>query len=249
MRDQFAVRAYAELAARFVVFAAQMALWYADGHIWLGLVYSVVLTIGFSAKVGVPWVHAAGDAPTLGASVLESRHPAEARRLLKRLMSARMSVFSATRLHGHDHRTTLILRHRLANALVDAGHLHQGIAVLEQTLADHERVLGPDHAGTMWVGRSLATNWAHAGRVEEAVALAERLCADSERVFGSTDSRTLASRHVLALVHGQAGRTEEAIHLCEQVLADCRRVLGPQHSQTTEARDLLTTLRREAGHT
>jgi hypothetical protein len=51
---------------------------------------------------------------------------------------------------------TLLSRNNLALAYQDAGHMAEAIRLLEQTLADFERLPGPNHPNTKVVRGNLA---------------------------------------------------------------------------------------------
>lgn len=57
---------------------------------------------------------------------------------------------------GADHPDTLTSRNNLASAYDSTGRTAEAIPLLEQTLADCERVLGADHPTSNTVRRNLA---------------------------------------------------------------------------------------------
>ncbi|WP_425581221.1 tetratricopeptide repeat protein [Streptomyces sodiiphilus] len=57
---------------------------------------------------------------------------------------------------GPHHPDTLLARGNLATSYADAGRTTEAIALLEQVLADRERVLGAEHPGTEATRAALA---------------------------------------------------------------------------------------------
>jgi tetratricopeptide (TPR) repeat protein len=119
--------------------------------------------------------------------------------------------------------------------------------LLEQTLADRERVLGRDHPATLTSRNNLAYAYQPAGRLGEAIPLLEQTLADAERVLGGDHPDTLTSRNNLAYAYQSAGRLGEAIPLLEQTLADYERVLGGDHPATLGSRNNLACAYQSAG--
>ena len=95
----------------------------------------------------------------------------------------------------------------------------QAIAIGEQLLADHVRILGADHPDTLSCRNNLAVAYFAAGRIDEAITLYEQNLAVRERVLGPEHPSTLTSRHGLAVAYRDAARIDEAITLYEQTLA------------------------------
>ena len=65
-----------------------------------------------------------------------------------RFDEARLAVEHVTQTLGPDHPTTLITRNNLAGSYLAAGRTNEAITILEQLLADSDRILGPDHPAT-----------------------------------------------------------------------------------------------------
>jgi tetratricopeptide (TPR) repeat protein len=147
---------------------------------------------------------------------------------------------------------TAMLRARLwalafLNALGDS--TVQAIAVGEQLVADHERVLGPDHRDTLASRGNLGEAYRNSGRAAEAIAVGEQNLAGFERLVGPDHRDTLTSRNNLAIAYEEAGRTAEAITLHEQTLAARERLLGADHPDTLQSRGNLANAYQEAGRT
>ncbi|WP_314875836.1 tetratricopeptide repeat protein, partial [Actinomyces oris] len=66
------------------------------------------------------------------------------------------SVTRAGDTLGPDHPGTLTARNNLAYTYQDAGRLEEAIALFEQNLEDHTRILGPHHPGTLTARNNLA---------------------------------------------------------------------------------------------
>jgi len=140
-----------------------------------------------------------------------------------------------------------MLRNNLALAYRAAGRTAEAIALLEQALADRERLLGTDHPDTLASRNNLAIAYRAAGRTAEAIPLHEQALADRERLLATDHPRTLASRNNLAAAYEDAGRTAEATALYEQALADSERVLGTDHPDTLASRNNLAMAYQDAG--
>ena len=125
----------------------------------------------------------------------------------------------------------------------------QAIAIGEQLLADHVRILGADHPDTLSCRNNLAVAYFAAGRIDEAITLYEQNLAVRERVLGPEHPSTLTSRHGLAVAYRDAARIDEAITLYEQTLAAQERVLGSNHPDTLLLRDNLAIAYWAAGRT
>jgi tetratricopeptide (TPR) repeat protein len=103
----------------------------------------------------------------------------EARGADKRITEAINLYLQAERSQGNDddgaagtlgpgHPKTWTARSDLAATYRAAGHTGAAIALFEQVLADHERVLGPDHLDTWTARGDLAEAYRAAGRAGEA---------------------------------------------------------------------------------
>ena len=158
-----------------------------------------------------------------------------------------VAVDSLEGLLGPDHPDTLASRNNLAGAYKSAGHLTEAIALYEQVLTDHIRVLDEDHPDTLASRNNLAGAYKSAGRLTEAIALYKHVIADCTRVLGDDHPSTLTSRDNLASAYKSAGRLTEAIALYEQVLTDRTRVLGEDHPHTLASRNNLAGAYQAAG--
>ena len=132
---------------------------------------------------------------------------------------------------------------------MNGGYESGQILLLEQALADRERLLGPEHPETLIARSNLAVSYRRAGRTSEAVALQERVMAESERVFGPGHPNTLTTRGNLASAYWQAGRTDEAITLQERLVPECERAFGGEDPRTLGVRNSLANSYQQAGRT
>lgn len=148
-----------------------------------------------------------------------------------------------------DHPDALTARANLASGYWSAGRVIQALSLLEQVVADRERILGADHPYTLTTRANLATSYQSAGRHNEAVALMERVLVDHERILGTDHPNTITTRSNLALAYQSAGRYPEAFALNEKVLADHIRMFGDNHPDTVSARDSLAAVIRSINET
>lgn len=85
---------------------------------------------------------------------------------------------------GPDHPDTLKTGNSLAVPYDFVRRLAEAIELLEQVLAECERVLGPDHPDTLKTGNSLALAYLSVGRLAEAIDAWEELLPDCQRALG-----------------------------------------------------------------
>ena len=136
---------------------------------------------------------------------------------------------------GHTDHPTLLLQQqadRIAQLLENVGDLARAVPLLEQTLADLERVLGPEHPDTLASRNNLANAYRSAGRLPEAITLHEQTLADRQRILGTEHPHTLTYRNNLAGAYESAGRLPEACTLHEETLAGRRRMRATDHPST-----------------
>ncbi|MFE7077443.1 tetratricopeptide repeat protein [Streptomyces sp. NPDC057620] len=145
-------------------------------------------------------------------------------------------------------RGILAARGGLAICYWEAGRAGEAVALLEQVVADHERLLGDDHPDTLDARTTLADFYQKAGRAGEAVALLEQVVADHERLLGEEHPDTYTVRSHLAVAYRKGGYASEAIALGQKVVADCERLQGADHLNTLAVRSHLGLAYREAGH-
>jgi tetratricopeptide (TPR) repeat protein len=129
------------------------------------------------------------------------------------------------------------------------GYESRRIALLEQALADRERLLGPEHLETLVARSNLAVSYRQAGRTREAVALQEQVLAQCERLFGPAHPNTLTASGNVASAYWQAGRTDDAITLQERLVPEYERTFGPEDPRTLGMRNNLANSYQQAGRT
>ena len=141
----------------------------------------------------------------------------------------------------------LMSRDNLALAYQSAGRFKEAIHLLEQNLADFERILGPDHPNTLTLRNNLASVYESLGDYDRAIPIYEQTLADREQVLGPDHPDTLTSRNSLAGIYISLGDYDRAIPIYEQTLADRERVLGPDHPNTLTSRNNLAFAYRSLG--
>ncbi|YCK34189.1 tetratricopeptide repeat protein [Actinomadura sp. ATCC 39365] len=141
----------------------------------------------------------------------------------------------------------LTLRSWCGGYLAELVDFDRAIPLLQETLADCERVLGPTHTCTLTCRSRLANAYQVAGRLAEAIQLHKATLNDMEQVLGPVHPDTLASRNNLAYSYEVAGRLDEAIRLHEATLADYGQVMGPDHPATLTSRSNLARAYQAAG--
>lgn len=141
----------------------------------------------------------------------------------------------------------LLLRGWAGWYLTEQKDSSRAIPLLQQVVADRDRLLGPDDQATLTARGNLASALQVAGRLDEAISLHERNLADAERLRGPDDPDNLTIRNNLANAYLEAGRLDDAVQRLEQAAADAERLRGPDHSNTLIARNNLANAYREAG--
>jgi tetratricopeptide (TPR) repeat protein len=146
-----------------------------------------------------------------------------------------------------DDATRLALMTALAQTLIVQGDDGPARLLLEDGLAQAERLLPPDHPTTADLLNNLAGILFEHGDMVGTRALMERALSIRERVLGSDHPETIASLHNLALVTQEQGDDVAARALLEQVLASTIRVSGDDHPDTADTRDNLAQLLLSSG--
>ncbi|MFI7708527.1 tetratricopeptide repeat protein [Nonomuraea sp. NPDC049480] len=171
----------------------------------------------------------------------------EARDVVEMLVEQVDVLYRRFRTDDNHPAELLTLRSLCGRYLYDLADLTRAIPLLQQTLADRERVLGADHPDTLNSRNNLAYVCRKAGDLTRAIPLYEQALADRERVLGAEHPDTLTSRNNLALAYQMAGDLTRAIPLYEQALADRERVLGAEHPDTLSSRNNLAVAYQDAG--
>lgn len=136
------------------------------------------------------------------------------------------------RTQGADHADTLATRHQAGDSLRRLGRLPEAVRVLQDVLADRERVLGPDHPDTLLTNAVVAIPLYLLNREDASLACLYRAIEGQRRVLGEGDPETLRSRAYILEVLAFFGRTDEFLRLGPSTVADCERFLGPDHPVT-----------------
>lgn len=138
-------------------------------------------------------------------------------------------------LQGPDHPDTLAARHQAGDALRRLGRIVQAEDLLQQVLADRDRVLGPDDPDTLLTSAALAIPLFLLSRYAESLACLRRAIAGQQRVLGEGHPETLRSRALILEVLAQAGELADFLSVGPTTVADCERHLGPDHPVTVIA--------------
>ncbi|WP_066376498.1 tetratricopeptide repeat protein [Herbidospora mongoliensis] len=170
-----------------------------------------------------------------------------ARSAVEALIEQTTALYSLVTAFGDLPEPLLVLRAWCGRYLQDLADLARATPLLQQNLADFERVLGGDHPSTLGSRNNLASAYRAAGDLGRAIPLYEQTLADRERVLGGDHPSTLTSRNNLASAYQATGDLGRAIPLHEQTLADSERVLGGDHPSTLGSRNNLAATYESAG--
>lgn len=133
---------------------------------------------------------------------------------------------------GADAPTTLRSTHNLANSYASQHRHADALALREQVLTAHRRVLPADHPDILGSMTSLASSYAVLRRHADAQKLFEETLAARQRVLPPDHPDTLGNMNNLAVSYASQGRHADAVKLGEETLAARRRVLPPDHPDT-----------------
>ncbi|MEM7083986.1 MAG: serine/threonine-protein kinase [Pseudomonadota bacterium] len=130
---------------------------------------------------------------------------------------------------GADHPDVLAIAHATAKyqTLKD---LDSGLAALDRSLADHERVFGADDLRTINVVDDIALQYVNAGRHEEALPFAQRVARSFPAIEGDDGWRTLHSLVILGEIHRSLNDFDAAMSAFERAMAGFERRGTPQTS-------------------
>ncbi|GLX92948.1 tetratricopeptide repeat protein [Herbidospora sp. NBRC 101105] len=157
------------------------------------------------------------------------------------------ALHDAAATFGDPPHRLLALRAWCGQYLNQLADLARAIPLLQQTLADMERLLGGDHPDTLTSRNNLAGAYESAGDVSRAIPLYEQTLADYERLLDDDHPHISNSRNNLASAYYAAGDLARAIQLYEQTLADRERLLGGDHPDTLLSRNNLASAYYAAG--
>ncbi|GAA4049257.1 FxSxx-COOH system tetratricopeptide repeat protein [Nonomuraea soli] len=170
-----------------------------------------------------------------------------ARAAVDMLVEQSATVHALAAKAGHLTDDLLSLRACCGVYLHDVADLGRATLLLEQTLADRERVLGADHPDTLYSRSNLAYVYQSTGDLGRAIPLLEQTLTDLQRVLGPDHPDALSSRINLASAYESVGDLGRAIPMYEQTLADQQRVLGTDHPNTLTFRNNLAYAYQLAG--
>ncbi|CAM3464577.1 protein kinase domain-containing protein [Stackebrandtia soli] len=148
-----------------------------------------------------------------------------------------------TKLSGPEHRLTLDVRHKQAQASGEFNEAAIVIPELERLREDFARVFGFVHPATLDVRHDLARL-----RREDETAIDElsQVLRDSECVLGAEHPKTLRTRRALADRRGKSGDIGAAREELERIRHSQERLLGAEHPEVFETRTRLAAWRGEA---
>ncbi|WP_329249341.1 tetratricopeptide repeat protein [Actinoallomurus sp. NBC_01490] len=153
----------------------------------------------------------------------------------------------STRRLGAEHRATIELRNREADAHNFLGHAAEAERLYRDVLQARERVLGTDHPNTLATRHEIARMVAKQGDAAEAERLYRDVLQARERVLGTDHPDTLGTRHEIARTVAKQGDAAEAERLYRDVLHVEEQVLGTDHPQTLATRYEIARMVAEQG--
>jgi tetratricopeptide (TPR) repeat protein len=118
--------------------------------------------------------------------------------------------------------------HDEAFALASDGKFSQGMPLVEQALAIHERVLGPEHPQVAITVAGLAVLYKLQGRYAQAEPLLRRALAIQEKTFGSEHPNFAAILNLLAEIYREQSHYARAEPLYKQALAIWEKARDPE---------------------
>jgi tetratricopeptide (TPR) repeat protein len=148
-------------------------------------------------------------------------------------------VITCDRILGAQHRDTLAVGERLAEAYLTAGRAVDAVPWFRWALAKHLRTAGKDpaiaNAAQLKLGQALIA----ARQFGDAITVLEGAVVDCEHIHGADSAVTLRARDELAAAYRAADKPRLASRLYQQTLADGERIHGPRHPGTIAAQEKL----------
>jgi hypothetical protein len=129
---------------------------------------------------------ASGRRQTSGCSEVTSQRVCQRRRVGEAIAILNALLPDCQRILGADHRDTLITRHTLGYAYIDAGCTGDAIATLEALLADNERISGVEDLDRLTTRHNLGRAYLDDGRLDDAITTYETLRANRARTLART---------------------------------------------------------------
>jgi tetratricopeptide (TPR) repeat protein len=159
---------------------------------------------------------------------------------LGRTAEARVAIersLEIMRTRGHEAAAAVVMV-TLASILGHEGDIAGKRALLEQSIALHERTLGPDSFELGTALFNLATLEEDGGRLPEARALYERLVRIEETALGAEHPSTAGSRAALAAVLLRMGEHARALQMLERSVGTFDAQRGLQEHESLARFDL-----------
>ena len=131
------------------------------------------------------------------------------------------------RVHGPNHKNTLMAVANVGTALADQGKHSAAEAVFCDIVERKREVLGSDHESTLLTASNLALALVNQGKYAEAEPVLRETLAIQQRVLGKGHTDTLGTTDTLALLLSSTRQHAEAEALVRSALAQANRTLGP----------------------
>ncbi|MEZ5292434.1 MAG: serine/threonine-protein kinase [Vicinamibacterales bacterium] len=144
-------------------------------------------------------------------------------------------------------RMRLNIERVLSQALSEAGHHEEAVAMSRSVIARQEQALGKDHFLVVSSLQGLGILMQNMGRPEEALAIYQDVVARSTRALGANNEVTLRSRHQLGQALCELGRFEECRDVVAAVLEERVRLSGRGHPSSLLAAHTLSRARLALG--
>ena len=133
------------------------------------------------------------------------------------------------RVHGPNHKNTLMTVANVGTALADQGRHSAAEAVFCDIVERKREFLGSEHESTLLTASNLALALLNQGKYAEAEPVLRDTLAIQQRVLGKGHTDTLGTADSLALLLSSTCQHAEAEALGRSALAQANRTLGPEH--------------------
>jgi tetratricopeptide (TPR) repeat protein len=127
----------------------------------------------------------------------------------------------AARVFGPQHERTRVNSIYLARADLNAGHVAEAVALLEQLREEAINSLGPESAQVMAIEFRLSTALTRAGNLDRAIEMLDRVLRHGAMVNDTESVRQPAYRVRLANLLLDRGRTAEAAAALDVAAVEC----------------------------
>jgi tetratricopeptide (TPR) repeat protein len=146
-----------------------------------------------------------------------------------------------------DHPDRLSTQHALAIAYQADGQVKKAVRLMEQVVANRERLLAEDHFDRLTSQVMLASAYQFDGQMEKAVCLLEHVVAIEGRLLEEDHPDRLTSQHELASAYQATGQIKEAVQLLEYVVVIRKQVLAEDHPDLLASQDVLSIAYKDNG--